>query len=216
MLLLMTLIASQAYGEPTINCHCFQDRSFDAAHPEKVEPYLLATAQSSFLSTVFGVEKAQLVRRRMSGTGGDDLWVAISLGKKKGIAFENLLAARSKEGSWKTALLKSGVKPTDLDGEVAAAFKGGNDRALATAVADEAISGKLGVGTRDLKELRARGAATPELVLAGFLGKRTGRAAQALWSEVRVGKTSWGVLAANNGVAIGNMEGEFASILKTR
>lgn len=216
LLLLALFPVSPATGESTINCHCFQDRTFDAAHPEKIEPYLLATAQSSFLSTVFNVEKAQLVRRRMSGTGGDDLWIAISVGKKRGVPFEDLLAARNREGSWRTALLKSGIKPADLAGAVAAAFKGGTDQVLASAVADESISRHLGISPPELTGLRARGATTQELILAGLLGKRTGRPAKTLWNEVRERKTSWGIVAANSGVEIGNMEGEFARILRKR
>lgn len=213
-MLLAIFVSSPVKGEPAINCHCFQDRSFDPAHPEKVEPYLLATAQSSFLSTAFGVDKTELVRRRMSGTRAEDLWIAICVARKKGVAFEKLLAARSREGSWKTTLLKSGVRPTDLEGPAAAALKGGTDQALASAVADESISRKLGVAPQELAGLRARGATTPELVLAAFLGRRTGRPLQSIWSEVKAGETSWGILANNSGVVIGKMEGEFARILK--
>lgn len=213
-LLLFLLPVPGARGESAIQCHCFQDRSFDPGAPGKVEPYLLATAQNSFLSAFFWVDKTQIVRRRMSGTGADDLWIAFYVGKKKGVDPAGLLAGRAAEGSWKTALLKGGVRPTDLDAPVKAAMVGGNDRALAVAIADDSLSRALGVKRPDLAALRARGATTQELLLAAFLGNRSGRPAEALWHDVKGGKTSWGLLAANLGVRIGEMEKEFARILR--
>lgn len=213
-LLFLLLLAPQARGESAIQCHCFQDRSFDAAHPEKVERYLLATSQNSLLGVLFGVDKAQVVGRRMSGARAEDLWVAFSMAARKSAGSDDLLAARRRERSWRTALLKSGIKPTDLDAPVAAAFKGGSDLALANAVADESIARRLGTKRSDLADLRARGATTPELALAALLAKRCGRPAPALWWEVKEGKTSWGLLTAGLGLDIGNMEKEFAGAIE--
>lgn len=212
--LLLLLLAPHAWGESAIQCHCFQDRSFDAANPAKVDRYLLATSQNSFLSVLFGVEKAQVVRKRMSGSSAEDLWVAHYMAKRTGNAADGLLTARKKEGNWKTALLKSGIKPTDLEASIAAAFKGGKDPALANAVADENIARSLGARRSDLAALRSRGAQTSELALASLIARRSGRTVPTLWSEVKEGKSSWGLLTSTLGFDIGNMEKEFAGAIE--
>ena len=39
-----------AVAMPTINCHCFRDRSFDPQQPQAADGYFLATAQNSFFA----------------------------------------------------------------------------------------------------------------------------------------------------------------------
>lgn len=221
LVLLFTTVPALAMPSPpgrsnsAIQCHCFQDRSLDPSQPEKVDPYLLATTQNSFLSTAFGVNKSQVVRKRMTGTSAEDLWMAYAMGQKTGSDPDALLSARRAEGSWAGAVRKSVPDTRPLGSRIVAALEtGSDDRALADAVADEALSEKLGVQEAALSEMRTGGATTQEIVLASFLGKRAGRPAGEILREVKVGETSWGLVASNLGVEIGKMEREFERMMK--
>ena len=220
LVLLLTTVPALAMPSPpgrsnsAIQCHCFQDRSLDPSQPEKVDPYLLATTQNSFLSTAFGVNKSQVVRKRMTGTSAEDLWMAFAMGQKTGNDPDALLSARRAEGSWEGAIRKALPSTRPLGPRIVAALESGSDRTLADAVADEALSEKLGVQETALNEMRTRGATTQEIVLASFLGKRAGRPAGEILREVKQRETSWGLVASNLGVEIGKMEREFERMMK--
>ncbi len=203
------LAASPALANSTIQCHCFQDRTLDPSQPAKVDPYLLATTQNSFLASTFGVSRSQVVRKRMSGTPAEELWITYALGEKTGSEPDALQRARRTEGSWKSALIKSGHQPDALGAPIAAALQSASDETLADALADEAVVSKLKMERAALDELRTRGASTQEIVLAAFLAGRAGRPAVDIWSEVKEGETSWGLVASNLGVELNKMEEEF-------
>jgi len=96
ILFLCLFYSSTAFSVQVKGCHCFQNRSFDAANPEKVDPYLLATTQNSFLATVFGIYKREIVKAKMGGTSGDDLWIAYFVATKTDTDVKSLMSARSK------------------------------------------------------------------------------------------------------------------------
>lgn len=63
-------------ANPTISCHCFQDRSYNPRQPAAIDPYLLATTQNSLIAAVYQVPKRDLVRSKMTGTPNDEIWVS--------------------------------------------------------------------------------------------------------------------------------------------
>ena len=76
LLTLLTLAAPvPATANPTISCHCFQDRSYNPNQPDAIDPYLLATTQNSLIAAFYQVPKRDLVRRKMTGTPNDEIWV---------------------------------------------------------------------------------------------------------------------------------------------
>ena len=79
--LALTAVAGPAAANPAINCHCFQDRSYDPRRPAALDPYLLATTQNSLLAVVFEVPKRQLVRSKMGGTPNDRIWIDLHLAR---------------------------------------------------------------------------------------------------------------------------------------
>jgi hypothetical protein len=44
-------------AESTINCHCFQDRTYNPTDPPASDDYILATSFNSFLARSFGITK---------------------------------------------------------------------------------------------------------------------------------------------------------------
>src|SRR5512145_3059565 len=102
--LALLALPGSALAAPTVNCHCFRNRSFDPADPPAADPYILANARSSLLSAAFGVPKATLVRAVMTGTPPEDLWIAHWSAARTGREAAWLLGAIAETGSWRAAL----------------------------------------------------------------------------------------------------------------
>jgi len=215
ILLLILVSAVPTWAEPTVNCHCFKDRNFDPEYPRKVEPYLLATSQNSFMATVFQVEKFKVVKERMSGVSGEDLWVAYYLWKKTGIEPASLLNARGMEKSWNGVISKAGIDEKSLDpGFRKALEKGSGVESLASAVVDEALCRFLGGRSDTLDTLRSTGATNQEVILASFFSRKLKQPAAELLAAVRAGQLTWGGLANDHGVKITEMDKELLKLMQ--
>ena len=53
---------------PAITCHCFKDRSYDAARPAAADPYFLATTQNSCFAIVFNTDKKNIMMKKQQGS----------------------------------------------------------------------------------------------------------------------------------------------------
>src|SRR5574338_923128 len=118
-LVLLLAAPAAARAEGTGGCHCFRDRTFDPERPSAADPYILATARSSLLSAVFGPGKSVLVRKVMSGTAAEALWVAYWAAARSGADPEELLSRRERTGSWTRALAGVAGLGKDLDAALA-------------------------------------------------------------------------------------------------
>jgi hypothetical protein len=106
----LLLLPMPALSMPAITCHCFTDRTYDAARPAASDPYLLATTQNSFFAIVFNTDKKSDVLKKQQGTSSDDLWIGYWATSNAGMSPETLLQAKQKHGTWKDAL--SALQPT--------------------------------------------------------------------------------------------------------
>jgi len=95
--------AHPSLAAPAASCHCFRDRSFDPSAPAAADPYVLATAQSSLLAAVFGLEKRAVVASKMAGARPEDFWIRELVAQKSGVKPAALDEARCRSGSWKQA-----------------------------------------------------------------------------------------------------------------
>lgn len=181
-----------------VSCHCFRDRSFDAASPAAVDPYLLATTQNSLLAAVFGVPKKDVMRAKMTGADGGRLWVAHFLARNSGGSAEEWLAARGKTASWAEAAAQRTVP---LPPALQAAGADAGDTTLATAVVDLVLTESFGVTADILAPLRRTGAGDAETIAAVYLGLRRGEPPASLLTRVRAGETTWGSLLHATGLA---------------
>lgn len=214
-LALLLAFAAPAPAAPAMSCHCFQDRSFDPAEPRRVEPYLLATTRNSFLAVAFGQSKKEIIRLRMAGTDGADLWVAYYLAPKAGIPASELLQARRKTASWPPVLAARGIEPGQSGPHFSRVLAaGGNDQALADAAADETLSAAAGAAPELLRQFRERGADTGEIILALLIAQRLGRPAIDLQTDVQAGRATWGGLLDSVGIRPGEMEGAVRTLLR--
>jgi len=183
-----------------VSCHCFRDRSFDAASPAAVDPYLLATTQNSLLAAVFGVPKKDVVRAKMTGADGGRLWVAHFLARNSGGSAQEWLAARGTAASWAEAAAQ---RKAPLPPALPAAGAGADvsDAGLATAVVDRVLTESFGVTADALAPLRRAGASDAETIAAVYLGLRKGDPPVSLLTRVRSGETTWGSLLHATGLA---------------
>lgn len=213
--LLLLALAAPALAGPGVSCHCFQDRSYDPANPSGADPYVLATTQNSLLAAAFGVEKKGIVSAKMTGTVGEDLWVAHWAAAKLGLRADDLLDARGRAPGWSEALGGLGIG-NDRLGSGAAELLGrpGADASLARVAVDEVVTARLGVTSADLAAVRALGASDTEAVAAAVLSRLTGRPPAELRQTVATGKASWGALFHGAGVKPGEIEDEVRRLVR--
>ncbi|MBC7962340.1 MAG: hypothetical protein H7Y05_05310 [Steroidobacteraceae bacterium] len=185
-LILLFLFPLPALAIPAITCHCFTDRSYDAARPAAADPYLLATTQNSFFAGVFKIDKKTIVIKKQQGTSPDDLWIAYWVASKSGTSPESLLQARLKHESWKDVLAALRLDTKTLGDRFANALNAKSSSAhLAETVVDELfVSYKL-LGNGELAAMRQAGASSQELIIATVIAARTRQPVRQIYSEVK-------------------------------
>lgn len=202
-LLLLTIIsialASQAIAKPTIECHCFQDRTFSANEPAKVDPYLLATSQNSFLAEVFRIERRGIVQAKMQGVDAELLWISnylVSVTDKSDQEV-GLLLNRGLRGTDLVTELK--LNPEELSPSIWLALLKGEKGATARAIVDDAISKRLGFTAQDIAHLRKSGAINKELILSAIIARRTNSPLTEVYAT-KTSNNSWGFIADTAGI----------------
>jgi hypothetical protein len=185
-------------AEPTVACHCFQNRTFDPTDPAAADRYILATTRSSLLSGSFGTPKASLVRAVMSGTAPEDLWVANWAAARTGMSPVWLLSARDETRSWKAAL--AGTKGLGAPFEAALA-RGASSTELAALAVDDVLTARLGVDPAAVRSLREAGATSELVIIATFLSGRLRQPGTELLARTASGKATWGTLLRDAGLA---------------
>lgn len=214
-LILMFTFPMSAYAIPTITCHCFTDRSYDAGHPAAADAYFLATTQNSFFAIVFNTDKKSIVMKKQQGTSPDDLWVAYWVASKAGKSPDSMLQAKLKSDSWKNVVVPLNLTPKSLGARFLNALNANvpTDR-LSEAVVDELLLKAQLLSERDLVDLRKAGASNQELIIATVIATKTKQPAKQLYLEVKAGTKTWGSLLSWTKIDTKNMQQEIASLLK--
>ena len=211
---LMHLPASGAQAAGP-SCHCFRDRDYDPANPGTSDEYLLATASNTLLSAAYGVPKREIVQARMSGTSGEDLWVTTYTAHCQGADAGALMTARAAAASWRDVFRSRGGDLESLGPRFVAALAGGaGDETLARIAVAETLAGRLGTPWTELDDLAGRGATLQETVLAALVGAWSARAAPAVYTDVKSGKSGWSQLLAAVGRVPKQMEVEIPKALR--
>lgn len=210
-------LPSSILGASAVSCHCFQDRSFDPDEPNKVEPYLMATTRNSFLAIAFNQSKKEIVRLRMAGTPGEDLWVAYYLALHTGIPAEDLLLSRSNTDSWMSVLGAQKIDPKKTGSFFRQSWsEGGNDQALANAAADDMLCLTTGTAPGDIRQFRNRDANTSEIILSLLIAQRLGHPAIEFHEKVQQGHATWGGLIDSVGIQPAEIEEVMKTFLESR
>jgi hypothetical protein len=189
------MIPVPASAISAITCHCFTDRSYDAARPAAADPYFLATTQNSFFAAAFGVDKKTIVINKQRGVSADDLWVAYWLAARSGADPATLMRERTTKGSWRLVATMLAIPDKSLGTRVVDALKANAaDERLGNSVVDELMLRFRFYGEPELVALRKAGAGNQELILAGLIAAKTRQPATQFYRNIRGGRTSWGAL----------------------
>jgi len=214
-LIVMFIFPMSAYAIPAITCHCFTDRSYNAAQPAAADAYFLATTQNSFFAIVFNTDKKSIVMKKQQGTSPDDLWVAYWVASKAGKTPDGLLQAKSKSDSWKNVVVPLHLSSKSLGARFSNALNANapTDR-LSEAVVDELFLKEQLLGEKDLADMRKVGASNQELIIATVIATKTKQSAKQVYLEVKAGTKTWGSLLSWTKIDTKNMQQEVANILK--
>ena len=202
VLLHLAILSSVATAQSAISCHCFQDRSFNAEMPEKVDPYLLATAQNSFIAEVFGIEKRGIVQAKMQGADSDLIWISNFLTSITGEDVSVITHRLTKGWSGKELIAELKLDPESMAPNIWLSLikdNKGSNKILTQSIVDDAVVSRLGIAYPLVKKMRSAGAGNKELILSAIIAKRTGRDI----SDIYAGKstnTSWGYIANLAGI----------------
>jgi hypothetical protein len=201
-----------AFAISAITCHCFTDRSYDAARPAAADPYFLATTQNSFFAAAFGVDKKTIVINKQRGVSADDLWVAYWLTARSGSDPAALIRERTTKGSWRQVVTGSDILDKSRGTRVVDALKANAvDERLANLVVDELLLRFRFYGEPELLALRKAGAGNQELILAYVIAAKIRQPAIQLYRNVRRGSTSWGALLQRAKIDPAEIQSEVAA-----
>jgi hypothetical protein len=206
-----------ALAIPAITCHCFTDRSFDAAKPAAADPYFLATTQNSFFADVFNLDKKTIVMKKQQGAASDDLWIAYWVAAKSGTSAEALLQAKQGKESWQQVITPLRISPKALGSRFSASLKAQASSALmADAIVDELFLHYKLLGDKELAGMRQMGATNQELIIATLIAMKLRQPARQVYQEVKSGSSTWGRSLQRARIEPRNMQQEIAATLKVR
>ena len=212
--IILLIVPLRALALPTINCHCFTDRSYDTARPAAADPYFLAMTQNSFFTVVFNVDKKTIVFKKQQGTSPDDLWIAYWIASKLGVSPDFLLQSKS-NSEWKdvAAQLKFSTKALGSQFSRLLSTKAPS-AALAETVVDSLFVRYKFMSDVDLAALRQAGASNQELIIAAVIAAKTRQPAKQAYLDVKKDGKTWGYLLREAKVDTKNMQHEISRILK--
>jgi len=194
--------AQNAFAESTINCHCFQSRSYDPVDKFSADDYILATSFNSLLAKSFDISKKQVVMLKMDeGVSQDDLLVGLKITKLSGGYLEQLLGLRRVGYTWSQII--SGMEQQEIinNDKLAKAIRSGMPVSEAGAgVADEMIEGFYKIPAEEVKRFRAYGLSEKEMALVFVLAHFKNQKPEIFVEQYKKQGSSWSQIAFNLGV----------------
>lgn len=218
ILLALLLAAGPVLAGPmsAVTCHCFTDRSYDAARPEAADAYYLAATQNTFFAQLFKTEKKLLVRGKQKGMLMADFWVAHYVAEQTNSSAETLLKARYEHPNWSATLAAQGIDSQALELFFANALASeASGTQLDRVIIDELLP-RHGVLTKeDIAPLRQGGLENQEMLMVALLAKKTGKPAQTIAQEKKDSGKSWSGLFHEAGIDIARIDTEITTLLGT-
>jgi hypothetical protein len=153
------------------------------ARPHKTDPAKVAAR----LADTYGIDQAAIKARLDSGTSLRDIGRAAFLAKASGKTFDEVLALKKSDNSWKDVANALGVT---------------KDQAKATrrALAADRLSAKLGFDRGTVLGLLEQGYKTRDIAMAGLLAENTGKTPASILDMKKINNT-WRDVAGSLGVS---------------
>ena len=196
--LILLLIPTITGAESTISCHCFQDRTFNHRDTAAADPYFLATTQNSFISLIYGVDKRSLVKAKMSGTSGTQLWILQDIAEISQKSLSEVEDIYSISKNWLEVFKTLKLSSQQLTAQYLQL--GNNPEQLADYIVDRQLIIQFSVSETDLQKWRKLGMVRKELILAILL---KGDPAD-LYDQINSRIQTWGQLLYNQGLVDGH------------
>jgi hypothetical protein len=216
MLLALLLAAGPALANPlsAVTCHCFTDRSYDAARPEAADAYYLAATQNTFFAQLFKTEKKLLVRGKQKGMLMEDFWVAHYVAGQTESSAEKLLKARYEHPNWGATLAAQGIDEKSLEPFFANALKSENTGTrLDRVIVDELLARHGVLAKGEVPLLRQAGLENQEMLMVALLAKKNGKPVQTIAQEKSAAGKSWSALCHEAGIDIARIDREITVLL---
>lgn len=187
---------------PAINCHCFQDRTYNPADPFATDDYILATSFNSLLARSFNIPKREIVMLKMKeGIGQNDLLVALKVAKESGADLQQLLGWRREKRSWRTIVTDlTGRRRIKEDLLVEAIAAGLPVEKAEAHVADELIAGFYKIPGEEIGSFRSEGLNEKEMALVLILAHAGNQQPEVLVSLHNREGRSWSAIAHDLGI----------------
>ena len=203
VLLLFLILFIPAQQALAVTCHCFKERSFKAAQPASADPYILATTRNSLLAAAAGIDKGAVVRQRMTGATETDLWLSNYLSTRvDNRSADQLLDARDQASSWAAAFDAMNLNTEKLGGLFQTTRKADDADGMARSLADPVLGRAFTIPETTLAQMRDTGANIAETALSLYLTGQLNQTPESIFSEVKAGKKTWGVLLNSLGIKI--------------
>ncbi len=201
VLVFVTQALAMDKPESAINCHCFQERSFDPQKKFAADKYLLTTSFNSFIAANFHISKGQIVMMKMKGgIDPDNLLIALFVAQVEGVELDSLLAILDNGGTWKQILESEGLQKS---GSPQAVFKaiiatGDDTGEAAELVTDQLLKEFFKISDMDIAMLRKKGANGREITLVYLLERygKSEKTASVIYTMHSKEQKSWGEIAA--------------------
>lgn len=201
-----------AYALPTIECHCFQDRSYDMARPGAADDYFLTATQNTFFALAFNVTKKDIVKKKQQGADSGDLWVAYWLADKSGITADNMLATRSQHPDWSATIDTLNIDTDNLGSAFKLALQE-HSLALDQIVVDEILTQRHVLSEQDLHLLRHNKASNKEVLVCALLAAKSNQQPLLFLQQVQGHIKNWDGLMTQTGIDIQQIEQVWMSTL---
>ena len=191
-----------SFAESVINCHCFQDRTYNPADPFAADDYILATSFNSFLAKSFDIPKRQIVMLKMKeGVGQNDLLIGLKTAKATKIDLRQLLRLRREKSTWSKIVSELDLRGIQQNDRLLAVIKSGIPVAEAGAkVADELIADFFKIPMETIGEFRLSGLNEKEIVLLLILAHASDQKPETLVARHGKEGKSWSEIADSLGV----------------
>lgn len=193
-------------AESAINCHCFQNREYNATQKFAADDYILTTSFNSLLAGMYPVSKKTIIMLKMQhGVDSADLLTALYLSRVLDADFQQFLKKRASGLSWQQITASIKINSSKKNDAVVAALSAGKEESATALASAKVIEGSFRVSEDKIKELRATALNDKMITLLLALSHECGKSPEELATGYLDKGQSWGEIAASCAIAPGEI-----------